>query len=163
MAHYNRGNALRGLEQHEEAVASYRASLEAVYDPRFPGPTAEQQASQRWKTLSNMGDALRQMAGREAESIASYEAAIAIAPREAYTAHFNQGVVRYTQQEPIAAAEAFATAVAILPTYADAYNNLAAALEKLARYRESSAQFHHALRLWPARANPAHKSEQKPY
>ena len=28
----------------EEAVASYRASLEAVYDPRFPGPTAEQQA-----------------------------------------------------------------------------------------------------------------------
>ena len=52
LAHYNRGNALRGLEQHEEAVASYRASLEAVYDPRFPGPTAEQQASQRWKAHS---------------------------------------------------------------------------------------------------------------
>lgn len=72
LAHYNEGNALRGLSRREEAVASYQRSLSSVYDPRFAHPTAEMRLSQRWKTLSNLGDMLTRSTGRRAEAVAAY-------------------------------------------------------------------------------------------
>ena len=147
------------LELHEEAVAAYQRSLVAVYDPRFPGPSGEQLAAQRSRTRGHLG-----------EAIAAYEAAVAVAPREqvrpqkvavaasgavaseAYTAHLNRGVASYARHEMGAAAKAFGAAVAALPAHipahpeesaysTEAYNHLAAALGKLARHREASAQY----------------------
>ena len=137
-------------------MAAYQRSLVAVYDPRFPGPSGEQLAAQRLRTLSNLGYALRQVPDRAAEAMAAYNRVVAIAPQEAYTAHLNRGVASYARHEMDAAVKAFGSAVAALPVHAEGYNKLAAALEKLARYSEASSQLSHSLRMWPARANPAH-------
>ena len=55
-----------------------------------------------------------------------------------------------------AAAHAFTATLAIAPGYLEAYNNLAAAYEKLARFEESSAVLNRALALQPGASNPAH-------
>ena len=156
LAHYNTGNALRGLSRREEAVASYQRSLTAVYDPRFAHPTAEMRLSQRWKTLSNLGDMLMGFTGRRAEAVAAYHEAMTIAPAEAYQATFNWGVLRYQQNDPYSAAHAFAATLAITPGYVEAYNNLATALQQQARFDESATQFRHALALRPDTSNQAH-------
>lgn len=79
--------------------------------------------------------------------------------QDAYTAHLNRGVASYARHEMGAAAKAFGAAVAALPAHVlahpahvpahpeggaystEAYNHLAAALGKLARHREASAQY----------------------
>ena len=72
--------------------------------------------------------------------------------QDAYTAHLNRGVASYARHEMGAAAKAFGAAVAALPAHipahpeesaysTEAYNHLAAALGKLSRHREASAQY----------------------
>lgn len=86
--------------------------------------------------------------GRLAEALASYEAALRVAPGFA-RAHLNHGNALLELGRPDEALEAYATAIACAPGYASAYYNLGNAYMRLGRHDQSVDAYRKAIELKP--------------
>jgi protein O-mannosyl-transferase len=87
-------------------------------------------------------------AGRTAESVPEYEAAIRLKPD--YTeAHYNFGNALSAEGRTSEAVAQYEEALRLKPDYAQAHNNLGAALSTEGRIAEAIAQYEEAVRLEP--------------
>ncbi|MBE0616158.1 MAG: glycosyltransferase family protein [Burkholderiales bacterium] len=132
-AHFNRGNALRRLGHHSEALASYDTALRLA-------PRDEQ-------ALNNRGVVLREL-GRTTEALASFEQALACRP-DYPAALNNRGLALQALGRNEDALAAFAHALTLQTDYTEALGNRAALLADLDRPEEALACYERALALRP--------------
>jgi tetratricopeptide (TPR) repeat protein len=136
-AHGNRGNALRNLGRHEDAVASYDRAI--ALRPDFS------------EAHYNRGNALRDL-GRNDEALSAYDAAIALKPDLA-EAHFNRGTVLQALNRFDQAIASYDKVIALKPDdSAAAWGNRGNALLSLERYAAALANYDRAIASRPASA-----------
>ena len=166
-AHFNRGNALRDLRRHEEALASYNTAIalkpdfaeahnnrgNALSNIKRPEEAlasydkAIALKSDFAEAYSNRGMALEDLQ-RPEEALASYDKAIALKPDFAL-GYFNRGVALQELNRPEEALASYDEAIALKPDYAEAYSNRGVALGKLKRYADALASYDKAIALKP--------------
>jgi tetratricopeptide (TPR) repeat protein len=129
--HNSLGNALRSLNRHEEALASYDRAIELRRDYAA--------------AYFNRGNALRDLKRLE-EALKSYDTAFALKMDDA-VAHYNHGNTLLELDRPEEAIASFDKAIARKTDYAEAYNNRGAALRDLKRSEEAIASFDRAIAL----------------
>ncbi|HXJ02836.1 MAG TPA: tetratricopeptide repeat-containing glycosyltransferase family protein, partial [Micropepsaceae bacterium] len=129
----NRGNALRGLNRLDEALASFDRAI--ALDPGFA------------ESFFNRGVVLQEM-NRLDEALASYDRAIALNALHA-KAFNNRGNVLKEMKRLDEALASYDRAIALRPDYAEAFNNRGNALKGLMRLDEALASFDHAIALKP--------------
>jgi tetratricopeptide (TPR) repeat protein len=134
---FNLGNALKGLERHEEALANYDKALEIK-----PGLT---------EALNNRGIALKELKRFE-EAIASYDRAITIRPDFA-EAHANRGAALIALRRLEEALGSADEAIRLRPAFAMALIHRADALKGLKRLDEAIASYDRALAINPEAAD----------
>lgn len=168
--HINRGNALKELQQLEEAVASYDKAIALKPDnaqahsnrgvalqtlKRFEAAVASYDKAialqpDYVEAHSNRGSALRELHQLDA-SIASCDNAIAINPGYA-EAHFNRGMALHALGQPLAAIASYDKAIAIRPSLADASYCRGIALQELGQLDAAIASYEQAIALKPDHA-----------
>jgi tetratricopeptide (TPR) repeat protein len=143
-AHNNLGNSLADQGRWDEAVPQFRAAL--GLDPEYAD------------AHTNLGRALLQ-AGQFEESIAHFQAAIKFRPQDP-DARRGLGIASYRLGNTLAAAgrygeaaDAYGTAVAMQPQFADAHVNFGGVLAELGRGPEAMREFRAALQLEPGAAD----------
>ena len=130
-AHNNRGNALRALGRHKEALASFDKAL--TLRPDYP------------EALNNRGNALRDL-GRAREALVSYDKALALRPDNLESLS-NRGNALRDLKRPEDALASFDRALALRPDNPEVLNNRGNALCDLGRHDEALASFDRALAL----------------
>jgi len=130
-AHNNRGNALRHLKRHKDALASFDRALALKSDYA--------------EALNNRGNVLRDL-DRPADALASYDRALAIKPDNAEVLT-NRGIALRDLKRPDDALASFDRALSLRPNNAEALNNRGNALRDLKRHDEALASFEQALAL----------------
>jgi tetratricopeptide (TPR) repeat protein len=129
----NLGNALKGQNRFEEALACYDKAL--ALNPESVA------------ALNNCGDALFALR-RPAEALAAYDRAVAIAPTSLVALN-NRGNALRALRRPVEALASYSDALATGSTLAEIYNNRGGAFADLKRFREALADYDRALALKP--------------
>ncbi len=129
----NRGNALRGLGRHEEALASFDKAI--TLKPDYA------------EAFYNRGVALQDL-GRFEEALASYERAIALRPHYIEALN-NRGSIFRCLKRLDEALASYDSAIALKPDYVDALTNRGAILQELKRHDEALTSYEKALALKP--------------
>jgi predicted TPR repeat methyltransferase len=132
-AHNNRGNALRRLKRHKDALASFDRAL--ALKPDYP------------EALNNRGNVLRDL-DRPADALASYDRALAIKPDNAEVLT-NRGNALCDLKRWGDALASFDRALSLRPDNPEVLNNRGNALRDLKRHGEALASFDQALALRP--------------
>jgi len=132
-AHFNRGNALRGLGRLDEAVASYGLAIDLK--PDYVGAHIG-----RGLALSALGHA--------AQALTCFDAALALNPNHG-PAHFQRGVTLTALGRTDDAVKAYDAALAEVPSFPEALNNRGLALKKQGRHEEALTSFDRASALRP--------------
>lgn len=132
-AHFNLGNAYRGLGELDEAAASYYDAL--AIKPDYA------------EANNNLGGILQDL-GRFDEAIANHQKALATRPDDANT-HYNLGKAFKELGRLEEAVENYRKVLAIMPNYSAAANNLGTALQDLGQYDEAIENFRKALATNP--------------
>lgn len=132
-AYNNRGNALRALGRHKEALNSFDRAL--ALRPDYP------------EALNNRGNALRDLR-RPKEALASYDRALALRPDNLESLS-NRGNALRDMKRPEEALESFDRALALKSDNAEVLNNRGNTLRDLRRYDEALASFDRALAVRP--------------
>ena len=130
-AHYNLGNALKGLGRVEEAAASFQIAVEQ-----------NPESAEAHYSLGNMFQDL----ARLDEAVDCYRAALAIMPDFA-DAHLNLGNAQKEMGGLADAVASYQRSLAIKPEYAEAHHNLGIALDHLGRPEPAIASFRAAITL----------------
>ncbi len=138
-ARYNLGVILQQLQRHEEAIASFRASLQMR-----AGADA----------LLNIGVSLHAL-GRYAEALESYAQALELDPG-AVEGHNNAGNALQALGRHEESLAFYDRAIAANPGYVLAHNNRGNALKAIARYGEAIASYRRALEIDPQDADAHH-------
>ena len=137
MAHNNLGLLLFGEGRTDEAMAHYRAAIEAKPDDAF--------------ARNNLGRALASV-GRLEEARVTLVEAVRLEPGNA-EAWSNLGNVHAAAGRYDAARDAYERSIAVRPSFADAYGNLGNVLLLTGRREEAIAAYQQALRLDPGFAD----------
>ena len=135
-AYYNRGNALKALEQFDAAIASYDKAIQLKPDYA--------------DAYSNRGLALKELEQFDA-AIASYDKAIQLKPDLA-EAYYNRGNALQDLKQFDAAIASYDKAIQLKPDYADAYSNRGLALQGLKQFDAAIASYDKAIQLKPGYA-----------
>ena len=139
-AHVNRGNLLRALGRHEEALASYDHALAIEPGHREAG-------LKRCALLTGLG--------RMEQALAGYERVLAAAPED-LEALFNQGVVLVALDRLGEAVASYDRVLAIKPDFVEVLNNRGIALWKNRRCDLAVADYDLALTIRPDYAEAHH-------
>ena len=137
MAHNNLGLLLFGEGRTDEAMAHYRAAIEAKPDDAF--------------ARNNLGRALASV-GRIEEARVVLVEAVRLEPGNA-EAWSNLGNVHAAAGRYDAARDAYERSIAVRPSFADAYGNLGNVLLLTGRREEAIAAYQQALRIDPGFAD----------
>jgi predicted O-linked N-acetylglucosamine transferase (SPINDLY family) len=129
----NLGVVLESLNQHAEAIESYRLALEI--HPDFPDAQI------------NLGNALSRLE-KWPEAIAAYRAALAQRPSDPQL-HSSLGIVLYRHNELEPALEEFAAAIELQPKFPEAYNNVGSVLSTRGDFELAVTAFQKAVELNP--------------
>ena len=132
-AYFNRGNALKELNQLDAAAASYEKAI------RLKPNHAS--------ACNNRGIVLQKL-NQFAAAVASYDKAVRIDPNYA-EAFFNRGVALQELDQFDEALASYNRAAALKPDYAAAHYNGGAVLHKLKRFDEALASYNRAIALVP--------------
>jgi predicted O-linked N-acetylglucosamine transferase (SPINDLY family) len=130
------GKALDALGRYEDAVAKYRAALDAAPDSV--------------DALKNCGMVLQKL-NRSEEAIESLERGLAVEPNDAQL-HCFHGIALGASNRAEEALAAFGKAIALKADYAEAHYNAGVALAGRNRHEEALATYDRALVLIPAYA-----------
>jgi predicted O-linked N-acetylglucosamine transferase (SPINDLY family) len=129
----NRGNALRSLGRHPEAIESFNRAL--ANDPRYV------------EAICNRGIALA-AANQWEKAIADYDAALAINPSYVH-AHYNRGNALQALERHEDAVASYRKALTLAPSYVEALGNCGFSLLRLQRHDEALAAHEKALAIEP--------------
>lgn len=132
-AHLGRGLALRGLQRHAEAVASFDAVL-ALEPTHFD-------------VLYRRGNSLVAL-GRPGDALRSYDAALAVRP-DHIDALYNRGLALQSLNRAQEAIASYDKALSLSPDDAEALNNRGNACLQIRRHAEALSSYEKALRLSP--------------
>ena len=132
-AHHSRGNVLRDLNRHAEALESYDCAL--ALKPDYAS------------AYNNRGNVLRAL-NRHAEALESYERALALKP-DYVNAHNNRGTVLRDLNRRAEALESYERALALKPDSVESLNNRGIVLRDLNRHAEALDSYEQALALKP--------------
>ncbi|MBL9187302.1 MAG: tetratricopeptide repeat protein [Opitutaceae bacterium] len=99
------------------------------------------------RARNNLGDALV-LAGRSAEALAEFQAALRLEPNSA-EARYNIGTILLNAGRPADAIPFLAETIRLKPNFARAHNNLGSSLLQTGRLREGIEQLQAALKLQP--------------
>ena len=127
--HFNLGDTLRELGQHDAAVKSYEKTISIKVD--FAD------------AHNNLGVCLKKL-GQLDEAVKCYEKAISI-EADFVEAHNNLGAVLQQLGQQDKAIKCYKKALAIKPDYAEAHNNLGIAYQQLGQINDSINQYEKAL------------------
>jgi predicted TPR repeat methyltransferase len=130
---YNLGRLKQRENDHEGAIALYRAMLK--WDPRF---------GQAW---NNLGVAYRET-GNEDEALACFQKAVKFAPDMA-EAWNNLGVAQDEFNRVEEASKSYQKAIEVRPDYASAQFNLAVSLQKRRLFKEAEDHYKKVLETKP--------------
>jgi len=133
-AHYNLGNALHKLQDHDGAVAAFEQAIRLK--PDFAA------------AFNNLGNALLARGDRD-RARAAYLQALALEPDKA-DAHYNLANLLVAEQDMERAVEHYETAIRLQPVHAAAHKNLAGTLWEMGRYADAVRRYEQALQLQPA-------------
>ncbi len=133
----NRGNTLKAMHRHPEALASYESAIR-----QHPGFA---------DAHSNYGNALQEL-GRHTEAFESYEKAIKLNPNHAIM-HFNRGTVLKKLARYEDAVKSYDRSVELDPHFALAFHARGISLYELKRFEEALASYDMAIAINPELAN----------
>jgi tetratricopeptide (TPR) repeat protein len=166
-AYFNRGNALKELNQLDAAVESYDKAVRL--NPRYANAfnnrgVVLQKLSRFAAAAESYGKAVRikpdyaeahfnlgvvlQELQRFDEALASYNRVTALKP-DFPAAHYNSGIALHGLERFDEALASYDRAIALDPNYAEAHANRGVTLEKLKRFDESVAGYDAAIALKP--------------
>ncbi len=111
---YTLGDAQLGAKKYDDAVTSYKKSLDLEAASKKPNPEVIAAAN------NNLGQAYAN-AGKTTEAVAAFEAAATALPANAGTYYLNEAIILYRLQKTDESAAAADKAIAADPTKADAY------------------------------------------
>ncbi|NTW51968.1 MAG: tetratricopeptide repeat protein [Chlorobiaceae bacterium] len=131
--HFNRGLALQGLNQLEEAITSYEKAISIK--PDFP---------EAW---SNRGNALKDLNRKDA-AIASYDKAISFRQDFAHV-WYNRGLALQEIGNIDAAIASYEKAISISPDFPDAWSNRGNMLKRLNQVDAAIASYDRAISIRP--------------
>lgn len=138
-AHFNRGNALKDLNQVDEAIASYDKAI--ALNPRYT------------KAYGNRGIA-QQKLGRLAAAVASYDKAISLSAGSADVhLYLNRGHALQELRQFDAAVASYDKAIGVKPDYVVVYIDRGNALNGLKQFDAAVADYDKAIGLDPNNAN----------
>ena len=166
-AHYNLGNALKGLGRLDDAEASFRQALALKSDfaeAHFNlGDTLKKQGrlhdaetslrqsiefkSDHAVAHNNLGATLQDL-GRLNEADASFRQAIALKP-DYFDAHYNLAIILKKLCRLSEAEASMRQAIALKADFSEAHHNLGKTLKELDKLDEAEASFRHAIALEP--------------
>jgi protein O-GlcNAc transferase len=132
-AHVNLGNALAGLKQFDQAVASFGQALKL--NANLP------------QAHYNLGNALK-ATGRIEAAIAAYRQAVRLAPTYV-EAHYNLGNALKEHQGLDEAVACYDRVLALKPAHAEAWLNRGDALRRMRRTEEALASYRQVLAIDP--------------
>lgn len=137
------------------AIGLAAATVQRNVDYRTPlslwADTVAKRPDNRW-ARDNLGNALLD-AGRPADALRQYEAALALAPDDPVH-HYNTGNALARLDRLPEAIDRFSTAVRLAPAYVAAHNNLGNALCRLGRFDEAIAHYVAVVEAQPGRSEP---------
>lgn len=111
---YTLGDAQLGAKKYDDAVTSYKKSLELDAASKKPNPDVAAAAD------NNLGQALAD-SGKTADAVVAFEAAAKAMPTKAGTYYLNEAIILYRLQKSDESAAAADKAIAADPTKADAF------------------------------------------
>jgi tetratricopeptide (TPR) repeat protein len=111
---YTLGDAQLGAKKYDDAITSYKKSIDLNSASKKPNPDVAASAN------NNMGQALANT-GKTEDAVAAYEAAAKLDPKNAGMYYLNEAIVLYKLGKGTEAAAAADKAVAADPTKVDAY------------------------------------------
>jgi serine/threonine protein kinase/Flp pilus assembly protein TadD len=126
------GLALEGLQQYEQAIASYNEAIKLKPDFFVP--------------ISNRGEAYAKLGNFDA-AIADFQTAIELSEAESYVPWNNLGKIYYQQREYEQAINAYQQAIQVKEDYLPALIGLGNAQKALQRYSQALSAYNQAIQV----------------